>query len=192
MDVAGWRLLLGTVDEARYPTIKVNLASPGVVSASLDNYAMTVNVGDRIVVINPPIRITANAVTQIVRGYTETLGPFEHTITYVCAPASPYDVLRPGVSGYMTVSSDGSTLASPGATTTATSLQITTVAGKPLWKTGSVNFDITLEGEQITVTNISGATSTQTFTVIRSVNGIVKSHPVGATIRLFRPALVGL
>ena len=190
-DVAGWRLLLGTVDEARYPTITVNLANPNVVAAGLDNAAMTVDVGDRIVITNPFTGSTPDSISQIVRGYTESLNVFEHTISFVCAPASPYELLQAGTAGKMTVCSGASTLAS-GVTTTATSWSVATAAGNVLWKTGAASFDLLMEGERVTVTNISGASSPQTFTVTRSVNGIVKAHAAGLAVSLFRPALAGL
>lgn len=189
-DVAGWRLLLGTVDEARYPTITINLANPNVVAAGLDNAAMSVDVGDRIQVNNLFAALTPDPVSQIVRGYAETLGPFEHTISYVCAPASPYEVVRADAAGKMTIDSGGSTLASS-VTTTATSWSVATTAGQTLWVTGAVNFDLVVEGERVTVTNITGASSPQTFTVVRSVNGVAKSHSAGVTVRLFRPSLAG-
>jgi hypothetical protein len=190
-DIAGWRLLLGTVDEARYPTIKVNLASPTVVAAELDNAVMTINVGDRIEIDSPPLAITPNSISQIVRGYTETLNVFEHTISFVCAPASPYDVIRSGEPGMMAVDSDASTL-SVAVNSTVATLSVATTAGHSLWGTGAVNLDIAIDGERITVTNISGASSPQTFTVTRSVNGVSKAHSAGASVSLFRPALVGL
>jgi hypothetical protein len=44
----------------------------------------------------------------------------------------------------------------------------------------------------MTVTNITGATSPQTFTVTRSVNGITKSHSAGAAVQLFAPVAIPL
>lgn len=190
-DAAGWRLLLGTVDEARYPTITLNLANQSVVAAGLDNAAMSVEVGDRIVVTNPPVFSTPDPISQIVRGYTETLNVFEHRITFVCAPASPYEVLRAGVSGKMTLDNDASTLASS-VTTTGTSFTVATPAGSALWVTGPVSFDLMMDGERITVTNIGGTSSPQTFTVVRSVNGVVKTHSAGSAVRLLRPSVLGL
>jgi len=69
---------------------------------------------------------------------------------------------------------------------------VATAAGNVLWKTGAASFDLLMEGERVTVTNISGASSPQTFTVTRSVNGIVKAHAAGLAVSLFRPALAGL
>ena len=40
-------------------------------------------------------------------------------------------------------------------------------------------------GERVTVTNITGASSPQTFTVTRSVNGVVKAHTSGTDVRLW-------
>lgn len=190
-DVAGWRLLLGTVNEARYPTISVNLASPNVVAAGLENAAMTVDVGDRIVITNPFTGSTPDPISQIVRGYTETLNVFEHTISFICAPASPYEVLQSDTVGKATVDSGASSLVSS-VTTTATSWSVATTTGNALWITGAVSFDLLVEGERVTVTNISGTSSPQTFTVTRSVNGIVKAHAAGVAVGLFRPTLVGL
>lgn len=190
-DIAGWRLLLGTQDRARYPNISIELANPNIVSAGLENAALSADVGDRIVITNMPAGVLPKTVTQIVRGYTETIGVFSHRIDYVCAPEEPYEVLRADTTGKMTVDSGGASLASS-ATTTATSLSVATAAGNDLWITGAVSFDIGIDGEQIHVSNISGAASPQTFTVTRSVNGIIKSHSSGAAITLFRPAVVAL
>jgi hypothetical protein len=40
--------------------------------------------------------------------------------------------------------------------------------------------------------NITTGGSAQTFTVTRSVNGVVKTHSAGAEVRLWRPPVVGL
>ena len=187
-DYAGWHLNLGTVDESRYPSVTVKLHSPTM--ASLENAALTVDVGDRIVITNPKIGQTADPISQIVRGYIEMIKPFEHTIEYLCAPAAPYDVVRANVTGMMTVDTDGSTLAAT-VNATATTISVTSTGTNQRWITGTVNFDIVVEGERMTVTNISGTTQTQTFTVIRSVNGIVKAHnTVGVPVTLYRAARV--
>lgn len=39
----------------------------------------------------------------------------------------------------------------------------------------------------VTAAGVSGTTSPQTFTVIRSINGVVKAHSAGAEVRLFQP-----
>ena len=44
----------------------------------------------------------------------------------------------------------------------------------------------------MTVSNITGGSSPQTFTVTRSVNGVVKSQTPGTDVRLWQPSYVSL
>lgn len=57
---------------------------------------------------------------------------------------------------------------------------------------GDFPFDISVGGEQITVTDITGGSSPQTFTVIRSVNGVSKSQAEGTAVALFNPPILAL
>jgi hypothetical protein len=64
----------------------------------------------------------------------------------------------------------------------------------PTWSTDptDVPWDVTVGGERMTVTSVTGADSPQTWTVTRSVNGVVKSHAAGADVRLADPMIVAL
>ncbi|HMG62692.1 MAG TPA: hypothetical protein VK599_07070, partial [Streptosporangiaceae bacterium] len=53
-------------------------------------------------------------------------------------------------------------------------------------------FDILTGGEQMTVTGITGSGLSQSFTVIRSVNGVVKSHSATEDVRLFFAPIAAL
>ena len=53
-----------------------------------------------------------------------------------------------------------------------------------LWATGACSINVMVAGEEIEITGISGASSPQTFTVTRSVNGVVKSQSSGAAVVL--------
>ncbi len=189
-DIARWVLRLGTVDEPRHPAVTCNLATPGV-AAGLEPQVLALDIGDRLTVANPPAGQPPDQISQIVHGYTETIGLFEHVITANCAPASPYEVLRFD-DGRSKWGSNDSTL-SAGVTSTATSWSVATTSGT-LWTTSAGQMPISIEigGETVTVTAISGASSPQTFTVTRSVNGVVKSHSSGAQLRLARRAAIGL
>ncbi len=59
------------------------------------------------------------------------------------------------------------------------------IASGHLWTTSAAQFpfDIIVGGERMTVTAISGASSPQTFTVTRSVNGVQKSHLAGVAVK---------
>ncbi|WP_116048620.1 hypothetical protein [Amycolatopsis palatopharyngis] len=87
-DQAGWRLHLGTVDEARYPTVTVDLhANPHLIES-----VKAVEVGDRITITNPPKWLPPEMIDLIVQGYQEVLSVFVWTITFNCTPGSPWNV----------------------------------------------------------------------------------------------------
>lgn len=89
---AAWRLHLGTVDEARYPVIAMNLAAEAFASnAGLTAAAVGLDVGDRLVVTNPPSSVPPDDVAQITQGFTEAIGQYEWSIDANCTPASPWD-----------------------------------------------------------------------------------------------------
>lgn len=191
-DQAGWLVHLGTVDELRYPALPVNLARSAVASVADDLAA--VDLGDRVTVSDPPAFLPPDDISQLVRGLTETCYAFTRTISFACAPESAY---RVGVYGDATLGrydTDGSIVA-VAVDATATSLKVATVnAGSPLWTTDSADwpFDIQVAGERMTVTEVSGSSSPQTFTVTRSVNGVVKDQAAGTAVSLFQPAVYSL
>ncbi|MFJ8804188.1 hypothetical protein [Streptomyces sp. NPDC102487] len=90
---------------------------------------------------------------------------------------------------------DGSQLAA-GATSTATSLSVAVTAG-PLWPTtaadpGEFPINVLIGGEEMRVTGITGTTSPQTWTVVRSINGIVKAQTSGTDVRLADMPIIAL
>lgn len=189
-DQASWRLHLGTVDEARYPVLGLNLARGAFIAdATLTANAQDLDVGDKVTVTNPPAWLPPETISQLAQGFTETLSRFEWTIDVNCSPATPWDVgvwdasSGPGEARY---SSDGSHLTSAHGATNTT-LSVGTPSG-PLWSGADTPFDIYVGGERIRVTAVSGAGATQTFTVTRSINGVVKAHPISEPVRLFKPA----
>jgi hypothetical protein len=135
-------------------------------------------------------------VQQIAQGFTEYLANFERRISANCSPASPWEIARYAaatVSGgnQYKYGSDG-TVTAEALDTTETGVDVTTASG-PVWTTEAAQMpiDIIIGGERMSVTAVSGTGSAQTFTVARSVNGIVKSHATGAAVALFRPAVYG-
>jgi hypothetical protein len=187
-DQAGWRLHLGTVDQARYPTLKVDLARQVFVTdAALGRSAEDLDIGDRITVDNPPVDLPPDQISQLIQGMTEVLSNFTHTLEANCSPEWPYAQVGRYNDGEARYSSDGSTL-DEDLTSAETSVDVATATG-PLWSHADGDFDIVIGGERMTVTAISGSSSPQTFTVTRSVNGIVKDHRSGATVELYRPVV---
>jgi hypothetical protein len=189
-DHAGWKAHLGTVDEERYTAIPVSVgADPslfGVVSLldvatilKIDNQ----QTGDKL----PP-----GDITLFINGYDEFLNQRRWEFSFNGSPYSPYQV---GVLDDTTLGrmdTEGSQLNSS-ATSTATSISVATTSG-PIWTTaaGDAPFDIIVAGEVMTVTAVSGSSSPQTFTVTRSVNGVVKAQSSGADVRLAQPTIIAL
>lgn len=195
-DMAGWRLRFGTVDEPRYPQIPVNIRRlSGTSPAAIDlvNALLTIDIGDRLDIVNPPgPQFAPDPISQIVQGYTETLSNFEHDITFNCSPASPWNVGYADDPVYGHADIDGSTLVGNYPLGTEATLLVATTGaatGSPLWTTsaGDFPFDIAVGGERMTVTNITGASSPQTFTVTRSINTVVKSQTNNTDVRLWQP-----
>lgn len=187
-DQAGWRLHLGTVDETRYPQVTVNLARIAA-DAALVADVVGLDVGHRLTIDHLPVWLPPDPVTQLAMGYTETLESYGRLLEITCVPESPYQV---GVYGTARYGTAGSQLAS-GVSSSATTLSVTSTSG-PRWTTDPAEFpfDITVGGERMTVTAITGAGTTQTFTVVRSVNGVFKTHSSGAAVVLAEPAIRAL
>ncbi|MFF4834111.1 hypothetical protein [Streptomyces sp. NPDC001315] len=168
---AAWRVHMGTVDEPRYPQISVNLAHTSFVNnPDLERAVLNLRQGDRILVQNPPTWLPPGAIDQVILGVERALTHFEHRITFVCAPASPY---RVGVTDTVlaVIDTDGSALVED-ATPTATALTVAPSAGQSgLWTTDSANLplDVRVGGEVMRVTNITDwLTDTATRTVASS------------------------
>jgi hypothetical protein len=153
--VAGWLLHLGTVDEARYPAVTVNLAA----NPSLIGAACTVDLGDLSTIANLPAWLPPDLVSLMCQGYTETIGEYDWQITYNCTPGSPWTVGVLDTPARGQLMTQGSTLAA-GVNATTTTLSVATTTG-PLWTTTATRpadfpFGIRVAGEVMTVTAITG------------------------------------
>lgn len=188
---AAWRVHLGTVDEARWPTVGVELAHPTfLASATLRDAVLALSMGLLIRVTDLPSWVPPGPLELLVQGYTETILPTRHRIEFTCTPYAPYRVARWGVSRW----------APPAAALTQamTSSTTTMVAGTGTrgvkWGVSTGPFDVMVDGERMTVlttgfsqvgvTTELGTTWTGTFQVVRGVNGVTRAHAVGAAVRV--------
>jgi hypothetical protein len=183
---AGWLVHLGTFDEARWPQIGCDLADPRIIAnTTLRNNLIGIDVGTRLEVTALPAWLPPDTVSQLVLGYSETITASSWAIVYNCTPARPYRVGFYGAT-LDRYSGEGTVLAAD-ITTTATSLTVTPPNGIS-WTSADGSYVIVIDGETMTVTNVSG----NTFTVTRSVNGVVKAHTSGAAVALADPCYYGL
>lgn len=192
---AEWITALGTVDDSRWPVLQVGLhhmAAHGLQGVLAD--VIRTDAGYRVTVAGPPTFLPPGTVDQLTLGYTETIDQYLWTVALNCGPFAGYKVGiwngSPGeFAGRWDVSD--STLAAD-ATSSATSLSV--ASPTTLWTTtaGDFPFDVNISGVRITVTNITGGGSPQTFTVTRSVDGFDLALATGASVRLWRPSRWGL
>jgi hypothetical protein len=156
LDQAAWRVQLGTVDEARYPQISVNLAHQSFTSnPALKRAVLALRMGDRMQVLNPPAWLGTNTIDQLILGVEEQLSHFEHRLTFTCSPASPYLV------GYLDtttarIDTDGSVLAAD-LTSTTTSVTVATTSGPGWVQSGQLNTNRSFETD-LANWSASGAT----------------------------------
>lgn len=187
---ANLALRIGTVDQARYPVIGLDLEHPSISgNAARTAAARRLDLGDRLTITGPlPLWIAPDDIDQLVLGTTEELGVFEHTLSMNAVPYQPYRAgFYDALAGrdqarYDTLGSYLSGTVTP----TATTLVVVTPNGGLPWTVDptSLPFDVVVGGERMTVTAVTGASSPQTFTVVRSVNGVVKSHLFDTAVSL--------
>lgn len=187
---AGWRVFLGTQPELRWPAITLKFTrAPALLPAWRSK-----GYGPRMTVTTGLAQVAGSDPDVIVEGWTQTITPDSWTATLNCSPARLWD--SPALDDPdLRLDTDGCELAED-LDTTETAVDVLTTSG-PVWAPtsilpGEVPFPIIVGGEVMTVTNVSGTGTSQTLTVTRSVNGIVKTHTTGAPVALARPAYLAL
>lgn len=178
---ASWLLHVGTWDEARYPTLGVDLANPYfLANPGLTRRLLDLTPGDRLVVTNPPPWLPPRSADVLVMGIQIIVEPLHVFLRWTCVPARPYRVAYWNAQHRF---SGAGTVTAGSLTTTATTFTVTPPSGVG-WTVADGSYDITVGGEVMTVTNVVG----NTFTVVRSVNGVVKAHAAGSAVQLADPS----
>jgi hypothetical protein len=190
---AGWRVHMGTVDEERWPRFDVNFASTG--GRTLIDGWLALGFGPRLNVLNPPDMYSPDPVDAFIEGREERWDPINWDVGMFTTPATPYEIHVVGETNSNRGRVDGNSTLAADATAGATAISV--VSPGALWRTGAVTFDIEVAGERMTVTNIAGGSSPQTFTVVRAVNGVSKAQTVmvgsvATRVRLWKPGVYAL
>lgn len=177
--LAYWWLNIGTVPDARYSSVTVDLDA----NTALEGDARTVMPGDRITIddLDPDlVDLLVVAVSDVQKTQKR------NTITYLCAPYRQYDVAVYDDTSKRYDSRTSTTNAS--STTTATTIVVTFTDVRDAWSTTNAPYDWIVAGERIRVTSMGAVTGTgpwtQSATVTRSINGVVKSHAAGEPIHM--------
>lgn len=130
---ASWLTHIGTVDELRYPVVRVAVhASP-----SIADKMMELDCGSRLKILDPTTKLPPGDIDQLVSGYREVMDQFEWAFDLNCQPASPYTVAVLDDTARARIDTSGSALA-PGITSTATSLSVATTAGRIWVQAGAI------------------------------------------------------
>ena len=192
-DFASWQVHLRTLDDYRWPQLQMWLhAKPYLIQQWLNTVP-----GNRMDVVNiQAVRKQQDVkeISLLLEGYTEAIDQFTWT---VAANASSYDLwhvaeyaadtgdTNPWVGRY---ESDGSSTVgdSPAG---SVSITVATPSG-PLWTTLADDFPFAanMGGYQVTVTNITGSASPQTFTV----NATASDIPPGAAVSIWLPNVLAM
>jgi hypothetical protein len=183
--LADWHLAKGTIERPRYEAVSVDLlANPG-----LETSVNAVREGNM-------IRVTgyeAEPIDLLVVGIVSDVGAVEHTVTFKTEPYEPYRTGRydNGVARYDARTST----VNAAQTTTSTSWAVACTDANDVWSTATP-YDWIVAGERVTVTAMTAAAGagpyTQTATVTRSVNTVVKTQAIGNEIHIANARRWGL
>jgi hypothetical protein len=180
-DRASWELAKGTTDAPRYQQLVIDLLA----NPSLAATVTALRPGDLITVAGAEPDLVRLHVLRIVH----KVGAKTRTATLSCRSAAAWVFGKYDATAARYDS--GSTTTAATSTTTATALAVTTSWASETWSTTGVPYDIKAAGERMTVTACTAAAGagpfTQTMTVTRSVNGVVKAHVAGESVSLAEP-----
>jgi hypothetical protein len=187
--VAAWRAHLGTWDETRIPQLTVSLTR----HPALADDACDVDLGHRISLLNPPDWLPPDTIELMAQGYTEDLDSKTWRIVFNTTPWRAFQVVRLDGGPVKKIRAYDSAL-NADINSSVTTFQVKSLSGRYLWATSSVQMPISIriDAELLSVTAISGATSPQTFTVVRGVNGYPADHDVNAVVQVADRATLGL
>jgi hypothetical protein len=183
---AGWRYHLGTWPEPRFPQVWSDVAK----DAALVEGMLGFGIGDRLEVSDPPPGCPP--VDQLADGIVEELERFQWRVGINGHPARAWGTAVVDDDDFGRVDTAGSETSGSFTSGTSTSMSVATTLGT-VWTTDSADFpfDIEVAGVRLTVTNVTGASSPQTFTVTQTpVNGVAKTIPTGSAVQLWQGAVV--
>jgi hypothetical protein len=173
--LAGKRLAFGTWPGPRFTEITVSAATTPAA------YALyrSIDVGDFFGLTGMAPNGYHDTLIFKVTSIAESISQVDHRFTFT---------VRPGELDYRlwTIGTNRADIADSTVAVGGTGTTIDVNVPTAKWSTTAAPFDVLISGERMTVTAVTNLTSTtQRLTVTRSVNGVVKSTPVNATVHLY-------
>lgn len=184
-DHASWRVYLGTRDTLRWPGLVLDFARNPDLLASWRSRPFE----PRIQVTTGLSQVVGSDPDVFAEGYAATLWPHGWRVTLDCSDARPWDV--PLIDDVELIIDTDCTL-NEALDLTETGVDIVLDDGAVAWGTADLPYTVACEGEEMSVTAVSGAGPTQTLTVVRATNGVAKTHSAGAALSLANPVYFGL
>lgn len=164
-DIAGWVLNAGTVNQPRYPAVKIDLATTDPSILALWWQVLALRLGDRVVITAPPGMLPPGNVDQLAQQIAESI--YERVLSFGLAfvPSLPYSTGIFDDPAWGRADTDGSQLhAAIG--TSDTSMLVDTVGPSGIvWTTGigpngqpagDFPLSVVMGGEVVTVADIAG------------------------------------
>lgn len=177
---ANWWLKRGTVNLPRFPQLTLDLHT---VNANRVAQLEAIGIGSVIEIVN----FRENTIRLNVVGYTEVLGTHSRRITYTCAADQQFQA---GVWNSLTSMWDLKTCTLNAAYDKIDTTMVFKVTSDETWSS-TTPYDLLIGGERITVKTMAARAGTgpytQTATVVRSVNGVVKKQLSGEPVHIFTP-----
>jgi hypothetical protein len=186
--IAGWELAQGTTPGARFPEITFDLDATPAIQATV----ALLDMGDRITISG----FRYDTLDLIVIGLREFSQARRRKVTAVCVPGAVFSQVGAYDDATQRYDSASTTLKT-GVNTTATALVFRTASEWDTWDQVAVPYETFIAGERVRVTAmgapalVSGSYD-QAATVVRSINGVVKSLSAGAPIHIATPGRYAL
>lgn len=183
--IASLYLAQGTIDQQRFKSVTMPLESVPTSVTLLSS----LDIGNRVQIINTPTWVQPGPSDQIILGLTEYIGPIaEWPITFNAKPYGPNAVARLDSGDTMSRLDSSSSTVIAGWTSGQTVVGAATAAPGEAWLNASCPFDILVGGERMTVTSIAGTN----LTVTRAVNGVARAHSANEAVHVYWANYVGL
>jgi hypothetical protein len=192
-DFASWLVHLGTVEGYRYPTVALNIEA----APHLALQVLALRPGSRIDLVNINAALpghSTDGLSLFVEGVSMSITPYSWVVTLQCSPFDPWRIITLAAATGDTAETlchldTGGSRITSGVSAGATSLTVETTSG-PVWTTTADDFpfDVSVGGIKATVTNITGGSSPQTFTV----SPLTLSRPDQSTVEVWSPPVLRL